>query len=364
MKLRELIRYFDREIPLSFQEDYDNSGLQVGDPDQEVNSALLTLDVTEDVLEEAIKKGCDLIVSHHPLIFKPLKRLTGKTVTERIISKAILNGIAIYALHTNLDAINFGVSRKMAEKLGLKDVRVLVPLAGRLRKMVTFVPTSHYEKVSKAVFEAGAGKIGNYDLCGFGVEGIGSFRPGEGSSPFVGSIGKEHKESEIRFETVFWEHDKVRVVDALLKSHPYEEVAYDIYILENDNIDVGFGCIGDTVKEIDEMVFLNNLKEIFGANGIRYTSPTGKKIKKVALCGGSGSGFLKEAIAGGADAFVTADVKYHTFFDAEGRILLADIGHYESEKFSLEILKDLIVKKFPNFATLFSGLNSNPVNYL
>jgi dinuclear metal center YbgI/SA1388 family protein len=364
MKLRELVEYIDREVPLSFQEDYDNSGLQVGNPDQEVNSALLTLDITEEVLEEAIERGCDIIVSHHPLIFKPLKRLTVKTATERIISKSILNGIAIYASHTNLDAMDFGVSRKMAEKLGLKDVRVLVPLAGKLRKVATFIPTSHYEKVSKEVFEAGAGKIGNYDRCGFGVEGIGSFRPGEGSTPFVGSAGKEHKENEIRFETVFWEHDRARVIDALLKSHPYEEVAYDIYPLENNNVDIGFGCIGFTGKEIDEMAFLNNLKEIFGANGIRYTKPTGRKIRKVALCGGSGSGFLKEAIAAGADVFVTADVKYHTFFDADGKILIADIGHYESEIFSLEILKALIIKKFPTFAILFSGLNSNPINYL
>ncbi len=364
MKLKELVLYLDSEIPISFQEDYDNTGLQVGDPDQEINSALLSLDVTEETLEEAVERKCDIIISHHPLIFRPLKSITGKTTTERIIRKALIKGIAIYAAHTNLDAMDFGVSRKMAEKVGLSDVKVLVPLSGRLRKLVTFIPLSNYDMVRKAIFDTGAGHIGKYDFCGFGVEGRGTFRAGEEAVPYVGITGKEHQEREMRFETVFYEQDKARVVKALLESHPYEEVAYDIYPLENDNIDIGFGCIGKINDEIDEMVFLNHLKDIFGASGIRYSKPTGKMIRKVALCGGSGSGFLGDALAKGADIFVTSDIKYHTFFDAEGKILLADIGHYESEKFSLEILQALIIKKFSNFALLFTGLNSNPINYL
>jgi dinuclear metal center YbgI/SA1388 family protein len=364
MRLSEICKYLDTEIPLSFQEGYDNSGLQVGDAGSEISSALLTIDVTEEVIDEAIIKGCNLVISHHPLIFNGIKKITGRTFTERILVRAIKEDVAIYSAHTNLDAVDFGVSRKMALKLNLQNLKVLVPLKGRLLKLVTFIPESHFEKVRGALFEAGAGAIGNYDQCGFTVSGTGSFRAGENADPFIGENGKIHFEKEIRFETVLFSHLRSDVIKALLAAHPYEEVAFDIYSLDNDNIDAGIGCIGEFDHPVAEGDFLNLVSTVFDAKGVRYSKLTGHMVKKVALCGGSGASMLKDAIASGADAFVTADIKYHNFFDAGNEILIVDAGHFESEKFTTEILYDLIIKNFPKFAVRFSETNTNPINYL
>ncbi len=364
MKLIDICSYLDSAVPLSFQESYDNAGLQIGDPDMDVTSAMVTLDVTEGVLDEAVSSGCDLIISHHPLIFKGIKSLTGKSYTEKILLTAIKKGIAIYSAHTNLDALSNGVSNKMAEKLKLQNIKVLSPLKNRLLKLVTYIPESHLDKVRESLFEVGAGVIGNYDQCGFSASGTGSFRGNERSNPFVGERGKIHFENEIRFETVLFSHLKSKVIKALLEVHPYEEVAYDIYSLENDNIDIGLGCLGNLSNAMAESDFLRQVSSVFGAKGVRYSKLTGKPVEKIALCGGSGASMINEAIASGAEAFITADVKYHNFFDADNGILLVDIGHFESEKFSTEILYDLIIKKFPKFAVRFSGTNTNPINYL
>jgi len=364
MRLKQLTQYLDSELPLSFQEDYDNSGLQVGDPEQAITSALLTLDVTEAVLDEAIGNKAELIISHHPLIFTGIKSLSGKSYTERIIMKAVRKDIAIYSAHTNLDAINYGVSRKMAEKLNLQNVNVLVPLKDKLLKLVTYIPESHVDTVRSAIFTAGAGVIGNYDNCGFVSQGTGSFRGGEGTNPFAGEKGKLHFEKEMRFETVMLSHLKNKVVKALIDTHPYEEVAYDIYLLENSNVDFGMGCTGELQEPLTENDFLKLVSGIFCQEGLRYSKPTGRKLKKIALCGGSGASLLHAAILSGAGAFITADLKYHNYFDADNRILLVDAGHFETEKFSTEILYKLIIKKFPKFAVRFSKTNTNPINYL
>jgi len=364
MRLEELCSYLDSAIPLSFQEDYDNSGLQLGSPDKEITSALLTLDVTDRVLDEASSAGCDIIISHHPLIFSGLKRLTGRSYTEKILLKAVRLDTAIYSAHTNLDVLNNGVSRKMAEKLNLKNVGVLLPLKNRLLKLVTYVPENHLDKVREAVFEAGAGVIGNYDFCGFSAQGAGSFRGNESTNPFVGEKGKVHFEKEARFETVMFTHLKSQVIKALLEAHPYEEPAYDIYALENDNIGTGMGCTGELSEPMAEAEFLKYLSDVFEARGLRHSRLTDKTVNKVALCGGSGGLLFRDAIAAGADAFVTGEIKYHTFIEAGERLLLTDIGHYESEKFATEILYDLIIKKFPKFALRFSEINTNPINYL
>jgi dinuclear metal center YbgI/SA1388 family protein len=364
MKLSEICKYLDTVIPLSFQEGYDNSGLQIGFPENEVSSALLTIDITEKVIDEAVKKGCNLVISHHPLIFSGIKKVTGRSYTERLLVRAIKEGVAIYSAHTNLDAVDFGVSRKMALKLDLKNIKVLVPLHNRLLKLVTFIPESHLEKVRSALFEAGAGVIGNYDQCGFTVAGEGSFRAGDKANPFVGTKGKIHFENEIRMETVLFSHRKTNVIKALLITHPYEEVAFDLYPLDNDNIDVGMGCTGEFDQPISEADFLSFISSVFEAAGVRYTRLTGRPVKKVALCGGSGASLISEAIGSGADAFVTADIKYHNFFDADDKILLVDTGHFESEKFTTEILYDLLIKNFPKFAVRFSETNTNPINYL
>ena len=363
MRLKELCSYLDSAVPLSFQESYDNSGLQIGLPEREIASSMITLDVTEEVVDEAISVKCDLIISHHPLIFTGIKRITDRTFTERILLKAIKNDIAVYSSHTNLDIFSNGVSRKMAEKLNLKEIKVLSPLERKLLKLVTYIPESHLDKVRNALFEAGAGVIGNYDRCGFSTPGTGSFRGNEATKPFVGEKGKVHFEDEMRFETVLYSHLRNNVIKALLSAHPYEEVAYDIYNLENKNIDAGLGCLGQFDSPITENDFLKLVFSVFDAKGVRYSKPTGKSVKKVALCGGSGASLLNEAVASGADVFLTSDVKYHNFFDAENKILLIDAGHFESEKFSTEILKDLIMKKFPKFAVRFSETNTNPINY-
>jgi dinuclear metal center YbgI/SA1388 family protein len=363
MKLKDLISYLDSAIPLSFQEDYDNSGLQIGSPDSDISSALLTLDITEDVVNEALEKKCNVIISHHPLIFHGVKSITGKTFTERIISLALKNDLAIYSAHTNLDVISGGVSRKMAEKLELHDIRILSPLTHQLLKLVTYIPETHFEKVRDKIFEAGAGVIGNYDKCGFSVPGKGSFRGNEDSNPFTGAKGELHHENEIRFETILYSYLKSKVIAALLDAHPYEEVAYDLYVLENQNANIGFGCTGTLSSPISEEDFLKKVSSVFGAGGIRYSNTSKKSISTIALCGGSGASLLNQAISSGADAYITADVKYHDFFNTENKILLVDIGHFESEKFSSEILKDLIIKKFPKFAVRFSETNTNPINY-
>ena len=364
MKVREICAFLDTEIPVSFQESYDNSGLQIGDPDQETGCGLLTLDITEEVADEAIRNKCGIILTHHPLIFNPVKKITGRNSTEKIIIKCLKNDIAVYSAHTSLDITHSWVSRRMAEKAGLEKIKVMVPLEQRLLKLVTFIPQSHLDKVRDAIFAAGAGSTGNYDRCGFVAEGTGSFRGNENSDPFIGEKGKMNFEKEVRFETVLFSHTRDRVVKALIEAHPYEEVAYDLYPLENRNIDSGLGCTGMLKDEMTENEFLEFVSRIFGSKGIRYSKLSGKPLRKVALCGGSGSSLLNDAVTSGADVFITADVKYHSFFDAEGRILLIDAGHYETEKFAVDILKELIIKKFPKFALRFSEIITNPVNYL
>lgn len=364
MKLIDLCSYLDSVVPLSLQESYDNSGLQIGTPERDISSALISLDITPEVLDEAISSKCDIVITHHPLIFSGIKKISGGSLLDRIMMRAIKNDIAVYSSHTNLDVISNGVSRKMAEKLALSNVEVLSPLRNRLLKLVTFIPHSHLDKVREAVFNAGAGVVGNYDCCGFSIHGTGSFRGSENTNPFVGEKGKIHHEEEIRFETVLYSHLKEKVIRALLEAHPYEEVAYDIYTIENDNIEIGLGCKGNFEEAMEEDLFLKLVSDVFEAKGVRYSKPTGKKITKVALCGGAGSSLISEAIISGADAFVTGDIKYHSFFEIDDRILLVDIGHFESEKFSSEILLNLIIKKFPTFAVRISKTNTNPINYL
>ncbi|HDR50633.1 MAG TPA: Nif3-like dinuclear metal center hexameric protein [Mariniphaga anaerophila] len=363
LKVKEIVRFFETIAPLSLQESYDNAGLLVGNSEAEVASALVTIDVTEEVVDEAIKKKAGLILAHHPIVFLGLKKLTGKNYVERTVMKAVKNDIAIYAAHTNLDAVTGGVNTKMCEKLGLKNCRILQPVSGKLKKLVTFIPFDSVEKVRTAVFEAGAGHIGNYDYCGYNLEGTGSFRGGEETNPYVGEKGQVHYEKEIRFETIFPGWLQSKIVKALFEAHPYEEVAYDIYPLENTYKKAGMGMVGELEEPLPEKDFLGLLKKIFGSGCIKYTALKGRNVNKVAVCGGAGSFLLNQAIAAGADIFVTGDFKYHQFFDAENKIVIADIGHYESEQFTKELFYELLTKKFPKFAVRFSEVNTNPVFY-
>ena len=364
MLLKNIVDHLERIAPLSYQESYDNAGLMVGDKMQEVSAALVTLDVTEEVIAEAIQKNCGLIISHHPLIFKGIKRITGSNDVERCLIKAIQNNIAIYAAHTNLDSITGGVNSKICEKLGLKNCQILAPAKNQLLKIVTYVPEDHIEKVRSALFAAGAGVIGNYDLCSYSGSGQGTFRGNEFSNPFVGSREELHTEKEFRLETIVPRHLISNVITALLASHPYEEVAYDLVPLENDMNTVGSGMIGELEVPLDEIEFLHTVKELFGCGMIRHTALLNRKISKIAVCGGSGSFLVSKAIVKGADLFISADFKYHDFFEADKRIVLADIGHYESEQFTKEVLKEIVLKKFPTFALRLSDVKTNPVSYL
>lgn len=362
-RIREVIAALESFAPLSLQESYDNSGLITGDDSQEVSNVLLTIDCTEDVVQDAIDQKCNLILAHHPIVFSGLKKLTGSNYVERTIIKAIKNDIAIYAIHTNLDTAKGGVNWKIAEKLDLQNIKVLDPIKGNLKKLVCFVPNEHLQKVANEVFEAGAGHIGQYDQCSFNAEGFGTFRAQEGSKPFVGEIDKRHSEKEIRFESIFRVYDEKKIIQALIKSHPYEEVAYDIYSIDNEDSSLGIGLYGELKSEVSLQTFLGNLKSVFNTGCIKYTEDLGKKIKKVALCGGSGSFLINKAIASGSDVFITSDIKYHQFFDADKKIVLADIGHFESEQFSVEVLNHILKENFNTFATYFSRVNTNPIKY-
>ncbi|MBL7931097.1 MAG: Nif3-like dinuclear metal center hexameric protein [Bacteroidia bacterium] len=363
MNIEEILAELEKFAPLQYQEDYDNSGLLTGSRSFEAKGALLTLDCTEEVVEEAISSGCNLIIAHHPILFSGLKKLTGANYVERTIIKAIKNDIAIYACHTNLDNVKQGVNYKICEKLGLKNPAILSPKAGTLRKLVTYVPESLRQLVSDALVASGAGHIGNYDHCSFYTEGTGTFRGNDNTKPFLGKPGELSHEKEQRLETDFDAACESNVISALLKAHPYEEVAYDIYNISNKHQGIGSGMVGEFEKEISEEHFLNLVKSTFKVPVIKHTKKTGKMIKKIAVCGGSGRFLLKNAIQSGVQAYITSDFKYHEYFDAENKLLLVDTGHFESEQFTPEIFYELIRKKFPTFAVRLSKTNTNPINY-
>lgn len=364
MKLRELITFLESLAPLDYQEDYDNSGLIIGNSDKEVTGALISLDCTEAVVDEAIAMGYNLVISHHPIVFRGLKKFTGKSYVERVVMKAIKNDIALYAIHTNFDNVLVGVNKKICDILGVVNPSILKPKVGALKKLVTFCPNAAAWKVREALFEAGAGSIGNYSECSYNTEGFGTFKAGEGANPHVGEIGKTHNESEVRIETIYPAIIELKLITALLEAHPYEEVAYDLYPVSNSYLQVGSGMIGNLENDQDEMTFLKLIKEKLNTKVVRHTPLTGKKIRRVAVCGGAGSFLLNNALAAGADIFVTSDFKYHEFFDAEGKLIIADVGHFESEQFTQELLLEFITEKFRNFALRLTSQSTNPINYL
>ncbi len=362
--IQDLADYLEQIAPLDLQESYDNSGLIIGNTNWIIKNVLVALDVTEPVIDEAIELGCNVIVSHHPLIFKGLKRISDQNHLDRGLIKAIKNDIAIYAIHTNYDNVLHGVNAMIAEKIGLENCSILDPKRKMLKKLYTFIPVAHYDKVSKAVFEAGAGHIGNYSETGFSSAGTGSFKGNEASNPAYGKKGMLEKVEEIKFETIFPANIERKVISALLKAHPYEEVAFDILSLDNAYSKVGSGMVGSLKKPMEEMAFLKMLKKVLGTGAVRYTPLRGKPVQKVAICGGAGRFLLNNAIAAGADVFVSADFKYHDFFDADNKIVVADVGHYESEQFTRDLLAKEIRQKFPIIAALISKVNTNPIKYL
>jgi dinuclear metal center YbgI/SA1388 family protein len=363
MKIKEIIGALEIFAAPELQEDYDNAGLITGDPAMDCTGALCCLDVTADVLAEARTKNCNLVIAHHPIIFRGLKRLNGKNYVEKVIIEAIRGNIAIYACHTNLDNVLLGVNQKMAEKLGLINAKILAPKKKMLRRLITFAPVDQAEKVREAVFAAGAGHIGKYAECSFNSLGTGTFKAEEGADPYVGEIGKQHREEETKIEIVYPFYLEQQVVDALVASHPYEEVAYDIFTMENVHFGIGAGIIGELERPLPESDFLVAIKKAFQLKVLKHTALRGKEVKTVAICGGSGAFIIPKAVGMGADFYISADIKYHEFFDAEGRTVVTDIGHYESEQYTIDLLHDLVAKKFPTFAVLKTTVNTNPVSY-
>lgn len=365
MRISDITNYLEELAPLAHQESYDNAGLILGDESKEVRAVLITLDVTEAVVDEAMALKANLIVAHHPLIFSGLKKITGKNYVERTLIKAIKNEVAIYAAHTNLDSVlQHGVNTMICRKLGLKHAKILDPVSGKLLKLYVFVPENYADKVRNALFQAGAGTIGAYDSCSFNSSGTGTFKAGENTKPFVGEKEKLHHEKEVRIEVVLPELLKGKVIHAMIQAHPYEEVAYDIIRLENSWNQVGSGMIGELEHPQDELEFLHRVKQNLNSDCIRYTELRQKPVKKIAVCGGAGSFLLKNAIQAQADVFITADFKYHQFFDADGKILIADVGHFESEQFTKELFYELLMRKFSNFAVHLTKVNTNPIKYL
>jgi dinuclear metal center YbgI/SA1388 family protein len=364
MILSQIAKLLEQLAPLSLQESYDNAGLMVGEPSTNIHKALITLDITDEIMEEAIAIGANLIISHHPIIFKGIKKLNGKNMVERCVITAIKHEIAIYAIHTNFDNVLSGTNQYLADKLGLQHPQAIQPMQDQLKKLVVFVPLAQLEEVKQSLFEAGAGHIGRYDQCSFEQQGIGSFRALEGSNPFVGKLNERHQENEARLETIFPVYKQSQIIAALQQSHPYEEVAFDLYPLLNTSAQIGSGIVGELVTDEDEMDFLNRLQAITHAKCIKYTALRSKPIRKVALCGGSGAFLIPAAKAQQADIYITGDVKYHEFFDAENQMIIADIGHYESEQFTCKILYDYIKENLPTFAVQISDINTNPIKYL
>jgi len=359
-----IITYLETLAPPAYQESYDNAGLLTGSGAWECTGILTTLDATEEVVNEAVARQCNLIVAHHPIVFGGLKKITGRNYVEKTVIAAIKQDIAIYAIHTNLDnVVTAGVNGRIAQKLGILGGRCLLPRAGVLQKLHCFVPVDHAEAVRAAIFSAGAGNIGDYSEVSFGGEGMGTFTAGAGAQPFVGEPGMRHMEKEVRLEVILPAHLSREVIQAMIKAHPYEEVAYDLVPLANTWRDVGAGLIGELPEPMEEKAFLDRVKAVFGVPVIRHTRLTGRPVKRVAVCGGTGSSLISNALSAGANIYITSDVKYHEFFDANDQLVVADIGHYESEQFTIDLLFEVLREKFRNFAVLKSGIKTNPINY-
>lgn len=364
MKISHIIRELEKWAPPSYQESYDNSGLLVGDPSLPLTQALVTLDITEEVVDEAIGHGCNLIIAHHPLIFKGLKSVTTRHWTERCVIQAIKNDVVIYAIHTNLDHVTQGVNWKIAEKIGLEELKILSPKTDTLLKLTTFAPVSDAPKVLEALFEAGAGEIGNYDHCSFQLDGTGSFRPSAVANPTIGQAEKDEQVVERRIEVILEKFKQHRVLRALFQSHPYEEVAHYLQPLVNVNQEVGAGAVGTLRNPLPMANFIEHLKKSMGLKVIKCTSFSHEKVETVAICGGAGSFLLPHAKKSEAQVFITSDFKYHDFFEAENQLTIMDIGHYESEVFTKELIGDRLKEKIANIALRFSEVDTNPIKYL
>lgn len=363
MTITEITNFLETIAPPTLKENYDNSGLLVGNPSWECSGVICCLDALEEIVDEAISKNYNLVIAHHPIIFGGLKKLTGANYVERCVIKAIKNDIAIYAIHTNLDNILNGVNGMIAKKLGLKNVQILSQKSRLIKKLYFYTPAANASKLMNAIFDIGGGNIGNYSECSFTVNGKGTFKPNEYARPFVGEKDKRHEDEELKIEIIFPAHLQNKILHALKTNHPYEEIAYEIITLDNEHQQMGSGIVGELAEALPETDFLKKLKEIFGLHALKHTALLQKHVKKIAVCGGAGSFLIKNAIYSKSDIYISSDFKYHEYFDADKKIIIADIGHFESEQFTIDLLAQLLEEKFPNFAVLKTGINTNPVFY-
>ncbi len=364
MQIREVIQHLETLAPSAYAEDFDNVGLLVGDQNTIVTGILVTLDTLEEIVDEAIQNDCNLIVSFHPIVFKGIKKFNGNTYVERVVMKAIKHDIAIFAIHTALDNAFNGVNDMISEQLGLINRKILIPQGGNIKKLTTYAPIAEAQNLLDQLFDAGAGNIGNYSNCSFSSEGTGTFKALEKANPSIGEIGKTHHEKETQIQVTYPRHKENHILKTLFKHHSYEEVAYEIITLENKNQHIGMGMIGELPEATDEVKFLKHIKEAFSTGCVRHSALLGKPIQKVAVLGGSGSFAIKNAQRAGADIFITADLKYHQFYEAEGNLILADIGHYESEQYTKNLIVSYLRKKISNFAIILSDKNTNPIQYI
>ncbi len=362
-QIKDVIAQLETLAPLAYAKDFDNVGLLVGDKNTTVTGILITHDTLEEVVDEAIAKKCNLIVSFHPIIFSGIKKFNGQDYVNRVVLKAIKNDIAIYATHTALDSVQHGVNGTICNQLGLVNRKTLVPKTNYIYKLTTYVPHAEANNIRTILFEAGAGNIGNYSNCSFSLKGDGTFLGSESSNPTIGKKGELHTEAETQISVTFEKHVESKVLQALFKNHPYEEVAYEVTQLTNTHQNIGMGMIGELEKPIQEAEFLSFLKEKMNTQSIRHSKLLNKNIQKIAVLGGSGSFAISNAKHQEADVYITADLKYHDFYQAENTILLCDIGHYESEQYTKTLLYEFFTKKMPNFAIVLSDINTNPVNY-
>ena len=364
MKIKEILLVLDEMAPLAYAEDFDNVGLLIGNSNAEATGILVCHDALENVIDEALNNKCNLVVCFHPIIFSGLKKITGDNYVERAVVKAIKNDIAIYAVHTALDNHKNGVNKIFSDALGLVNTKILIPKHNFIQKLITYTTPQNAETLRNALFDAGAGKIGNYENCSFNSKGIGTYMGNEDSNPEIGERFEFVENDEIKIEVTFEKHLQSKILKALFSNHVYEEVAYEMYDLQNAHQNIGLGMIGDLEKTMDEKTFLTFVKDKMLCGALRHSVFIGKKVQKVAVLGGSGSFAIKNAIQAKADVFLTADLKYHNFYEAENQLLLADIGHFESERFTKNYIVDFLKKKIPNFAIIFSEENTNPVKYL
>ena len=363
MTIKNCITEIEKRIPLAQAENFDNVGLLCGNPEREVTGILICHDALENVIDEAIQKKYNLIICFHPIIFSGLKSITGKNYVEKTILKALENKIAIYAIHTAWDNDFFGVNHRICQELGLQNLKILIPKKENLSQLTLYVPDDYTEEVRNALFQSGAGKIGFYDECSFSIMGKGTFRPLNGANPFLGKKNQREHIKETIISVIFETYKKNQIISAMKSAHPYEEIAYQIHALENENQYSGLGMFGELPSEIDEHDFLNLVKEKFSLKVIRHSHFTQKKIKKIGILGGSGASGIKYAIKNQCDAYLTGDIKYHDFFGAEKHILVCDIGHFESEQFVIQQLYEILSEKFTTFAVSKSSINTNPINY-